>query len=471
MASTTPRTPILFWALIALIAWAPFPFASNRPWSWSFLALAIGVLMILWAYNAIRGWAPAPFGWRQTWPFAAPFLLALLWGWLQTASFLPEQWDHPIWQIVADQLGTPVTGRIAVDADRPDIFLMRLLAYGGVFWLAMQYGRSRANAALAFKALMVVGVAYAAYGLVAYFIEPPTILWFHKWAYHDNLTSTFVNRNNYATYAGLGLVVTIALTYDQIRRQTVDADGWRSSLASAIEAFLGRPIASMLVIALLVSAILLTESRGGFLSTVCGVSAVLLALAVAGRASRRRMTLGGVGVLVLVVIMVWVSGGRTIERLDSVTNEVELGRPFVYGLTLDAAADAPITGYGLGSFADVFQAHRPQQLRGRWREAHNSYVELVLDLGYPMAAALFLGLAIAAGYCLRGTFRRRRDNIYPAVAFAATVLVGVHALVDFSLQIPAVAVTYAFILGIGFSQSFGSNELPDPAKRVTAQRL
>ena len=37
---------------------------------------------------------------------------------------------------------------------------------------------------------------------------------------------------------------------------------------------------------------------------------------------------------------------------------------------------------------------------------------------------------------------------------AATALVALHSLVDFSLQIPAVAIMYATILGIGYAQAF-----------------
>ena len=38
-------------------------------------------------------------------------------------------------------------------------------------------------------------------------------------------------------------------------------------------------------------------------------------------------------------------------------------------------------------------------------------------------------------------------------------LVGLHALVDFSLQIPAVAILYACILGIGCAQASSSSRL------------
>ena len=44
-------------------------------------------------------------------------------------------------------------------------------------------------------------------------------------------------------------------------------------------------------------------------------------------------------------------------------------------------------------------------------------------------------------------FARRRDQVFALAAVGATVLVALHALVDFSLQIPAVAVTFAALLG------------------------
>jgi hypothetical protein len=58
--------------------------------------------------------------------------------------------------------------------------------------------------------------------------------------------------------------------------------------------------------------------------------------------------------------------------------------------------------------------------------------------------------------CLKGVRRRHRDWAYPALGVAASVLTGVHALFDFSLQIPAVAILYACILGIGCAQSSSS---------------
>jgi hypothetical protein len=81
---------------------------------------------------------------------------------------------------------------------------------------------------------------------------------------------------------------------------------------------------------------------------------------------------------------------------------------------------------------------------------------MVMELGWPAAAALFAGLGLLALRCLHG-----RSAVYPAVLASCSVLVGVHALVDFSLEMPAIAATYALLLGVGCAQAIqGSRDAP-----------
>ena len=74
----------------------------------------------------------------------------------------------------------------------------------------------------------------------------------------------------------------------------------------------------------------------------------------------------------------------------------------------------------------------------------------------PAALALYVALAGLALTCLRGVRRRHRDWVFPATGVAASVLVALHATVDFSLQIPAVAILYACIMGVACAQSYSS---------------
>jgi predicted RND superfamily exporter protein len=57
---------------------------------------------------------------------------------------------------------------------------------------------------------------------------------------------------------------------------------------------------------------------------------------------------------------------------------------------------------------------------------------------------------------------RSRSAVYPAVLAACSVLVGVHALVDFSLEMPANAATYALLLGVGCAQAVQGRLRPGP---------
>ncbi len=54
---------------------------------------------------------------------------------------------------------------------------------------------------------------------------------------------------------------------------------------------------------------------------------------------------------------------------------------------------------------------------------------------------------------------RQEHVTFPRVAVACASLVGVHAFVDFSLQIEAVALTFAALLGAGVAQSESSRVL------------
>ena len=58
--------------------------------------------------------------------------------------------------------------------------------------------------------------------------------------------------------------------------------------------------------------------------------------------------------------------------------------------------------------------------------------------------------------CVRGATTRQENVTVPRVAASAACLVGVHALVDFSLQIQAVTLTFMAVLGAGVAQSESS---------------
>ena len=134
-----------------------------------------------------------------------------------------------------------------------------------------------------------------------------------------------------------------------------------------------------------------------------------------------------------------------INRTDITTEE----RMAVYANVNRAIGDNPVLGFGYGTFANSYLLYDPLESGVHYDRAHNTWLENAFELGVPAALALYLALGGLALTCLKGVRRRHRDWVFPATGVAASVLVGLHATLDFSLQLPAVAILYAVYHGGG----------------------
>lgn len=467
---TTPTRPLWFWAFLLLLVLVPLPFGSNRPWASDLLGVLSGLLLLAALIAnpvavAVPGKPP-----RARLLFAAGgFALIVLWSFVQTLSITPESWHHPIWAETGRFLGND---RRAISLS-PDLFfetLVRFLIPPAFFILAFEAGRARENAKLIVKILAYAGVAYAFYGLVAQASGGEAILWYKKWAYQGFLTSTFVNKNSYAAYAGLGLLCAIVFVRDRLNHVRVK-DGVLARHAGFV-AFLAalelRDYIVFLSPAFLLAALALTGSRAGVASSLFGVAILFLCMAVFDRWSLRRWAVFVSAVLFAFAFFAVLGGDALFLRLEGGRlGEDSATRLAAYQLTRQAIADNPWFGFGLGSFDHAFRLYRDSSLPLWFHHAHNDYLEMAMDLGLPAAAVLFISIMLMVGCCFEGVLRRKRDAIYPALGVAASALIGAHVLVDFSLHIPAIAASYACLLGVGVAQSFSSRGEKKPAQSLS----
>lgn len=440
---------ILFRLLIGLVILSPLPFAGHRPWAWSLLAVATGLLLTLWGWLWGSGRVRLPVGWPHLWPMLIPFALCLVWIFVQGVAWTPTSWHHPLWA----EAGSP-GGTITLDPAATLTALMRLLTYGGIFWLALQVGRDRNRARQGLKAVALIAILQAVYGLAVYFIGSDTILWFEKWAYIGDVTGTFVNRNAFGAYAGLGVLACLAIAAGTMAHE----QGQRLGARDKAELLLNRTAPYLVGLGLLGTALLLSHSRGAFLATAVAIL-TLLALFGIGRLVSTKLALGLTVVTLLIGgLAVAVSGEATLARLADST-EIQGDRGQLYRLSLDAIAEAPLTGHGYGAFEQAFRLYRDTSLPRPviYDFAHNIHLEALVDLGIPGAVLLYGAILLPLGFCLQGLLTRRRDKHYPALALAAAVLLAGHGVVDFSLQIPAIAVLFSYLLGVGVAQSWSRN--------------
>lgn len=441
------------WGLLLVTLWAPLPFASARPWAWGLLALLAGLLVAALAVAESIGQGSEH---QRLRPLIAPailFTLSLAWGCVQCLPWTPESWQHPLWQeaqkLLPDQ---SVQASISIDRSASRTALLRLLTYGAIFWVAFRCARETVWA----RRLVALGTAiatlYACWGLAVYWTGNGSVLWFAKWAYREDLTGTFVNRNSFAAYNGLALVAMVGLLLDLVVRKIDFTQTRRAILTAWTELLRGNAVWLIGGIALITTALLLTHSRAGAASAGVGIVALLAAafLAPSLRGPWRAsfaITLATGGLAALLV-----SGTATLSRVADTSWDVE-GRSEIYNLTLQAIGDTPVLGTGLGTFKSIFPAYRPETLALPVEMAHNDYLQNMLELGFPAAFALFAAVLLLAARCAKGVLVRRRNAILPCIGLGATALVAFHSLFDFSLQIPAVTLSYLLILGAAVAQS------------------
>ena len=461
----------VFWGLIAIMALAPLPLGSNRPLPAALLMAATGGLLVLWSVHA--SFAAGAITTGRLRPLAAPALLyGVVLGWIAlqasplTAGML-QSWGHPLWQEAAGSLAAPLSSPISIDPAATLDGGLRLLAYASLFWLAFQLTRDPSRAAQARHAIIAMGAAYSFYGLFALFGGEAWLLGTMGARPDQSLTSSFVNRNSYATFAGLTLLAALSLFLERIRHLLAIDGSWRRKTALVIEhiVFQSRLLTAAIITTTL--ALVLTTSRGGIFASLFALSALLI-LQMPHRRGRDRQPLA-IAVLIVVGTAIVAGGGNFIDRLErqGLSLETDL-RSTLFSTTIEAIKSAPLKGTGFGTYENAIEPYRANdpQIFALWEKAHNTYLENALELGLPAALALNIAIFLLALIAYRGVRARRRHKSFPALGVAATLLVGLHALVDFSLQIPAVAVLYAFMMGLAVAQSSPSNGNPVSAAQT-----
>jgi O-antigen ligase len=451
---------LLFAGLVLCLAWVPFLLGSNRLVAWGVNAVLFGLLLMLFEVGRLLSGARHPVAPRRLW--WGFVLWSVLVGWIvfQLSPWAPADWQNPFWQLTAQVIQAvpgagPVQGSVSVTPDAGMRGLVVLLTNAMAFYLALQLCRDGRRADLFLRALVVIGVGYALYGVVQHELAPRTLLWFERQAYVDQVASTFVNKNSYATYAGIGLVATIGLLIDVYRRAGRRRDLPLAVRATAfVDTTLKSALPTLASAALIGVALVLTVSRAGFIAGMAGLL-VLILLALTSTRRRWLILITAAPVLAVLFAALALYGDDLGERFT--LPGARDARWEVAARALEAVRDAPLTGFGYGSFDRMFAVYRGTEAFTPWHhwdKAHNTYIELLFDLGIPATALLVVLVGALLAVMLANMLRREAPHMISLVALAASATVLSHAAFDFSLQIQAVAITYWSLVGAGLAQSW-----------------
>jgi hypothetical protein len=204
-------------------------------------------------------------------------------------------------------------------------------------------------------------------------------------------------------------------------------------------------------------ALLMTNSRAATASSLVAFGLLLCflfapkgrsgkSLGLAALRSDRKTIMRTLGAVALVTIIFAIFGGKIILRAE--IQGAEDGRYCVLPGIVELAKGEPLLGYGFGTFRYAFPPYRAPEcgILYVWDRAHNVYLDGFIGLGVLFPVVLIIGVSALLIAHVIGIRERRRMKTYSVMGLAAILLVGLHSLVDFSIEIPGMAAYAAALL-------------------------
>jgi len=445
------------YGLLALLVGSPLPAASVE--AWSVLAIELAVALMAGAYvlldekpatnphltavlRPLRYLAAGFFG------FVALQAVPLPAGLVRLVS--PASYEF-------QKLYSPAFGRmkfmslsIAPSSTlREALFLATCFLLGFLVLKTVSRGREIRTLILV---LVGSGLFQALYGFFELTRDEPRILFYRKMFSPGSVTGTFVNRSHLSGYLEMIVPLALGLVIARMNLLTFGVKGIREKIL--LWTSKGVLVNALVLTAAAVMAlgVVFSNSRSGLVVLLFTVFLFLgLSVMDYSRTGYRQLWVGKTvraTFLIVTVLAVWIGVGSTIQRfaLDDLLHE---DRPLYWANTAGIVADFPLFGTGLGTFASAYNAY---EKRGgsemRLTHAHNDYLEYLAELGV-VGAALLIGVVLYVAVRAFLAWRKRRNAEARGLALGGLVSlagIGVHAVTDFNLHIPANMVLFTAVL-------------------------
>lgn len=409
--------PVTLYGVFGLLLFGPLAFGAVEPWAIFVLEAGAALLLMLWTIRQVTSGELSITGN----PLFAPMLVF---------AFL-----------ILLQL---VTGRTAYRYETSSAGLL-YCAYGALSFLIIQVLRRTAQVRVVTIIFTVYGFVLASFALLQNLSSTSKLYWLRTPRSGGWIYGPYVNHNHYAGL--IEMLVPIPLIFSLTR----GARGPRKTVAAVTAA-------------LMASTVFLSGSRGGMLALAVQI-AVLAAFVARREKSRKAAVALAIFLIIGVGLITWLGGSELARRLATIHAETKT--ELSGGTRLDIDRDAlrmftrrPVLGWGLGVFPDVYPQFRSFHTNFFINEAHNDYLQLLVEMG-GLGFATMLWFLWALFRNAWRKLQRWSEDTNGAIALAALLGVTgilVHSLVDFNLQIPAnAALFYVLCVVAAMDARFGKS--------------
>lgn len=457
MRTRFPRWPgshdrLVFAALLVLLLAVPIPLGSNRPLAWFAWESAVYGLLAFWAVGLMLTSA----GPRISAAPARILIVLSLWLILILLQSLPLPGGvvaamNPFAYAMQQNLGlisVSAPGTLSMDPGNSYNEFLKYGSYVAMFGLTLAVVTTKQRLLVLAGTIILAGVLESLFGIYAY--ATGYVVFPETGAANELRAGTFVNRNHFANLLTMSLGLVLGLITGIVNRQR---EGHRLRFSHYGDTDLALFLLMVGTALLIVAGIFVSGSRAPVVFFSVAFGLMLAAARSVPRPSTGEFVLGPVMLLGVAGAIVAMGFDESIVRLldrDLLGGERMLQN--AWGLKLLFVVW--MAGVGAGNYQWAFPMFRGDDLRfATYDHAHNDYLQSAVEQGIPVAAILALGviLMIKELYC---GYRDRRNPVIRGVIFGCLTSMGfmlLHALVEFNFRIPANAVYFFVIAGLGIA--------------------
>lgn len=332
---------------------------------------------------------------------------------------------------------------------------IKFLAFFAAFLLAVSLFDSRKGKSIVLRGLVFLGFFEAAYGILQYLTGSNKIFTYTNPFAAGEATGTYINRNHFAGLLELAVPFAAASSFYgfETRSRSLPRGPGRHTRAGGQSVSFQFIFYAFLAV-IMVVAVLLSHSRMGIIAIVSSI----LFIGVLGQVRSRRKVWSLAVLFFLTCVMgygLWIGLDPVLARFEQMTQPDFLrleGRISLWKDEVRMVRDHPLVGTGLGTFGIGFRRYQTTFADLHVDHAHNDYLEIAAESGVPGAALLFLPIFYL--FCrmilsfLDDPSRYRRCVTLGCIGSSWALLI--HSLTDFNLQIPANALIFSVVLGVGY---------------------
>jgi putative inorganic carbon (HCO3(-)) transporter len=451
------RSVYAFYLLV--LVWAPIPLGSNRAWAWSLLEAAVYLMVVSIVLLTVitgRQFVEQSLLKRNRWvinlfclhlgylliqclslPVDVIALISpLKAGWFQTEPLVPNS-DF---------------ATLSASVHHSMVEFYKQLAYVLMLSLTLCLVDSKKRLFLTVSVIISAASLEAIYGAAASLMGDSFAFW--RPTDGTRAGGTFVNKNHFAALLSLAVGLSIGLGLYFLRLLEFSSTrGKLRGLFLRMTKLVLTPIGFTFgVLLILISGMLLSESRGALIALLVSVLLILApGMVLHGRKSPEGRILPYI-LLITLIASFWLGLGNISSGFVSLMAN-DTSRWTHWQQTWTMFTEHWFLGVGNGAYQYVFTQFKGGDYTHYLIDyAHNDHLQLLAEQGLMGALLWYAGLCLLLFRFLSAYFKKHASRRYQCLLVGLLISLAaffLHSFVDFNFHIPANALWFYIILGLG----------------------